>query len=187
MADYSLNEINFKEASFNEDTFSNFYEEYYKKIYNYIYFKTGNPCSAEELTCHIIEKILTNMHKYNAAASSLNTWIFTIARNSLVDYFRLRSRSERYFGDSEDLRISDEITERPDWAVIRTEQEDLIHGLLEQLPETEREVMILKFWGGLKNIEIASQLSISSSNINVMVFRTLKRLKKMIEKNGIEL
>lgn len=187
MAEYVLNEINFREASFNESIFSDFYEEYYEKVYNYVYFKTGDQLNAEDLACSIIEKVLNNIHKYNAGASSLNTWIFTIARNHLIDYFRLKSRSECRFEDGEELQIGDTITEKPDEAVIKAEQMELISELLQRLPETEREVLILKFWGGLKNIEIADQLDMNGSSVNVMVFRTLKKLKKIIADNGIEL
>ena len=181
MADYLVNDINFREASFNENIFSDFYEEYYEKVYNYVYFKTGERVNAEDLTCSIIEKVLNNIHWYNSAASSLNTWVFTIARNHLIDQFRSKSRSECYFEEGQELQISDRITARPEESVIETEQAEMISMLLQRLPETEREVMILKFWGGLKNIEIAAQLGLNSSNVNVMVFRTLKKLKKMME------
>ncbi len=187
MADYLLKEINYKESSFDETIFSDFYEEYYEKVYNYVYFKTGEPTNAEDLTCHIIEKVLNNIHKYNAEASNLNTWIFTIARNHLIDYFRSKSRNESHFEDGAEFQITDKVTARPDEAVLEKEQQELIHDLLQQLPETEREIIILKFWGGLKNIEIAEQLGLNNSNVNVMVFRTLKKLKKITEKNNIQL
>ena len=187
MADYSVNKINYREAAFNESIFDSFYEEYYDKIYNYVYFKTGKSSNAEDLACNIIEKVLNNIHKYNAAASSLNTWIFTIAKNHLIDYYRLKSRTECYFEDGEELLIADQVTAGPDETVMQAEREELIRGLLQQLPETEREIIILKFWGGLKNIEIAEQLDLNRSNVNVIVFRALQKLKKIIEKDRIEL
>jgi RNA polymerase sigma-70 factor (ECF subfamily) len=187
MADYSVNKINYKEPSFDERIFDSFYEEYYDKIYNYVYFKTGDRANAEDLACHIIEKILNNMHKYNAAASSLNTWIFTIAKNHLIDYFRLKRRTECHFEDGEEFLIADQVTAGPDETVMQVEQEEQIRSLLQQLPETEREIIIFKFWSGLKNIEIAEQLELNSNNVNVMVFRALQKLKKIIEKDRIEL
>lgn len=187
MTDYLVNELNYRDPTFNEDIFNSFYEEYYEKVYNYVYFKTGERANAEDLTCGIIEKVLNNLHRYNAAASGLNTWIFTIARNHLIDWFRLKSRNESCFEDGEERQIADRETARPEEAVIRAEQEEMVRGLLQRLPETEREVMILKFWGGLKNIEIAAQLGMNSNGVNVTVFRTLKKLKKMIEENNIKL
>lgn len=187
MADYLVNELNYRETTFNERIFDNFYEEYYDKIYNYVYFKTGDPVNAEDLACRIIEKVLNNIHKYKEEASSLNTWIFTIARNHLIDYYRTKSRTECHFEDNAEVQLVDQITARPDEEVVKAEQSELINELLLQLPETEREMLILKFWGGLKNIEIAEQLALNSTNVNVIVFRALKKLKKMIEQNNIEL
>lgn len=185
MADYLIKDINYKDPSFKENIFDNFYEEYYDKIYNYIYFKTGDTDNAEDLTCRIIEKILNNIYRFNASESNLNTWIFTIARNHLIDYYRLKSRNESHFEANEELQIMDRITAAPDTAIIEAERQELIRDLLMRLPETEREIITLKFWGGLKNIEIASQIGINSSNINVMVFRILKKLKKTIDENNI--
>lgn len=187
MAAYSVNELNYKAVSFNENTFHSFYDEYYRKIYNYIYFKMGEPNGAEDLTCGIMEKILDNIHKYNEATSSLNTWIFTIARNQMIDYYRSKKRNETFFREDEELQLRDHVTASPDENVIEQERQQQISDLLRQLPETEREVLILKFWSGLKNIEIAEQLGMNSSNVNVMVFRSLKKLKKIMNQNNIEL
>lgn len=187
MAEYLINELNYRDSAFNESIFSKFYNEYYEKVYNYVYFKTGEQVNAEELACGIIEKVLNNIHRYQASAGSLNTWIFTIARNHLIDWYRKRERSEEHFEDDSELRIPDTVTESPEESVLRAEKEEKVRELLWQLPETEREIVILKFWGGLKNTEIAVQLGVDGNSVNVMVFRTLKKMKKMIEKNNIEI
>lgn len=187
MVEYLVNELNYRDSAFNESVFSDFYNEYYEKVYNYVYFKTGERAHAEDLTCGIIEKVLNNIHRYQTSAGSLNTWIFTIARNHLIDWYRKKGRREEFFEDGEVMRIADRVTQSPEESVLRAEREEAIRKLLWRLPETEREIMILKFWGGLKNIEIADQLGINSNNVNVLVFRTLKKIKKMIEDNNIEI
>ncbi len=187
MANYIVSEINFREPSFNESIFSDFYEEYYEKVYNYVYFKTGEKMNAEDLACGIIEKVLNNIHRYNAAESSMNTWVITIARNHLIDYYRSKSRTECHFKDGEELEIRDSLAVKPEEMVIEAEQSETINELLKCLTETEREILVLKFWGSLKNTEIAQQLGMSSSNVNVTVFRTLKKLKKTIAENSIVL
>jgi RNA polymerase sigma-70 factor (ECF subfamily) len=85
------------------------------------------------------------------------------------------------------MRIPDRVAEGPEESVLRSEQEETIRELLQHLPETEREIMLLKFWGGLKNIEIADQLGLNGNSVNVMVFRTLKKMRKIIEENKIEI
>ncbi len=134
-----------------------------------------------------MEKVLNNLHRYQASAGSLDTWIFTIARNHLIDWYRKKERNEEHFEEGEEPQIPDRVTEGPEESMLRAEREETIRELLWRLPETEREIMILKFWGGLKNIEIADQLGINPNSVNVMVFRTLKKIKKMIEDNNIEI
>ncbi len=187
MADYLVNELNYRDSAFNESIFNNFYNEYYEKVYNYVYFKTGERDHAEDLACGIIEKVLNNLHRYQTSAGSLSTWIFTIARNHLIDWYRRKDRSEEYFKEGEETRIPDRVAEGPEESVLRSEREETIRELLQHLPETEREIMLLKFWGGLKNIEIADQLGLNGNSVNVMVFRTLKKMRKIIEENKIEI
>jgi RNA polymerase sigma factor (sigma-70 family) len=187
MAEYLVNELNYRDSAFNESIFSNFYNEYFDKVYNYVYFKTGERVNAEDLVCGIMEKVLNNLHRYQASAGSLDTWIFTIARNHLIDWYRKKERNEEHFEEGEEPQIPDRVTEGPEESMLRAEREETIRELLWRLPETEREIMILKFWGGLKNIEIADQLGINPNSVNVMVFRTLKKIKKMIEDNNIEI
>jgi len=61
--------------------------------------------------------------------------------------------------------------------LIEAERAEAISTLLQQISEQEREIVTLKFWGGLKNKEIAEQLGINQNNVNVIVFRALKKLK----------
>lgn len=187
MAEYLINEINFKHAAFRETSFSRFYQEYQPKIYNYVYFKTNESADVEDLTSRILEKVFTNLGKYDESAASLNTWIFTIAKNQIIDYYRQKRVGEAHFENGEELMVKDEITPKPEDAAVKGEREEIIAGLLEELPENEREILVLKFWGGLKNIEIAEQLGIHANNVNVIVFRTLRKLKDTIDARKIEL
>ena len=184
---YQINEINFRHEAFSERSFACFYEEYREKIYNYVYFKTGESADVEDLTSKILEKVFTNIGKYCEDVSALNTWIFTIAKNQIIDHYRLRRVANTYFTDGEERMLKDEITPQPEEKLISGEREELVARLLSELPESEREILVLKFWGGLKNIEIAEQLGISANNVNVIVFRTLRKLKDTIDARKIEL
>jgi RNA polymerase sigma-70 factor (ECF subfamily) len=187
MGEYLLKELDFRGSSFLEQSFNEFYEEYYKKIYNFIYFKTGDAFVAEDLTCVVVEKALTNIRKYDEAKSSLNSWVFTIARNSIIDHYRLKSNTESHFEEGEETLIPDRVTPCAEDRLIEAEQAEAIAGLLQLLAEQEREIVILKFWGGLKNIEIAEQTGIKQNNVNVIVFRALKKLKSLINEKNISL
>lgn len=185
MGEYLLEELDYKGIAFAEEAFNEFYEEYYKKIYNFVYFKTGDSFIAEDLTCIVVEKALNNLKKFDKAKSSLNSWIFTIARNSIIDYYRLKSSGESHFEEGAEIRIPDTITPGAEEALVETERQETIAALLQLLSEQEREIIIMKFWGGLKNIEIAAQMGIQAGNMNVIVFRALKKLKSRIDEKNI--
>ena len=187
MGEYVLKELDFKSSAFEEQSFNEFYDEYYKKVYNFVYFKTGDAFIAEDLTSVVVEKALNNLKKFDESKSSLNSWIFTIARNSIIDYYRLKSSGEAHFEEGEEIRIPDKVTPGAEDRLLETEQAETIAALLQQLSEQEREILILKFWGGLKNVEIADQMGIKGTNLNVIVFRALKKLKSTIDDNNIEL
>ena len=187
MGEYLLKELDFRGSSFQERSFNEFYEEYYKKIYNFVYFKTGDAFIAEDLTCVVVEKALMNLKRFDEAKSSLNSWVFTIARNSIIDHYRLKSSSETHFEEGEEVLIPDKVTPGAEDQLVETERAEAIAGLLKTLSEQEREIVILKFWGGLKNIEIAEQMGMKQNNINVIVFRALKKLKSLIDEKNISL
>lgn len=185
MGEYILKELDFKGSAFEERSFNEFYEEYYKKIYNFVYFKTGNAVLAEDLTCVVLEKATYSLRKFDETKSSLNSWVFTIARNCIIDHFRLKSSKEAQFEEGQEILIPDRTTPAAEELLIEAERAEAISTLLQQISEQEREIVTLKFWGGLKNIEIAEQLGINQNNVNVIVFRALKKLKLLIDEKNI--
>ena len=135
----------------------------------------------------MVEKALNNLKKFDEAKSSLNNWVFTIARNSIIDYYRLKSTNDSHFEVGEEALIPDNITPAAEDQLIEAERAETISALLQLLSEQEREIIILKFWSGLKNIEIAEQMGMKGTNVNVIVFRALKKLKSLIDEKDISL
>ncbi len=187
MGEYLLKELDFRGGSFQERSFNEFYDEYYKKVYNFVYFKTGDAFIAEDLTSVILEKALFSLKKFDESKSSLNSWIFTIARNSIIDHYRLKSTKEAHFEEGAEALIPDGITPGAEERLMETERAQAIAELLKILSEQEREIIILKFWGGLKNVEIAEQMGMKQTNVNVMVFRALKKMKARMDAMNISL
>jgi RNA polymerase sigma-70 factor (ECF subfamily) len=185
MGNYPISEINFKEKEFSEDTFNQFFEEYYDKIYNYIFFTLKNPRHVEDLTCEVLEKVVRNLSTYQDTKASINTWIFAITKNHLMDYYRTKQGKEAIPDQEEFSRLPDSITKGPVESLLEMERQEQVRELIHLLPEQEREMVVLKFWGGLKNVEIASRMRCTPNQVNVSVYRSLKKLKIAIgEGNG---
>ena len=111
-----------KDAAFEE-----LLKRYLKPVYNFLYQMTNNPSVIDDLTQETFVKVWKNLAKYNPE-KSFKTWIFTIARNSAIDYFRKKKTIpfalfENDKGDnklediSEDKILPDEILMRKDLGV----------------------------------------------------------------------
>ena len=184
---YTTAQLDYKSKEFSEAAFDAFYEEYYGRIYNYIYFRIKDTFTAEDLTGIVLEKALKNMRRYDETRTQISTWIFSIARNTLIDFYRLKSRKDVYFEEGAELTLPDEVSSGVEECVLEKEQSAVITKALECLSDREQEIVALKFWGGLRSREIAEQMGLDEGNVNVIVFRALKKLKKHMDENGISL
>ena len=69
-------------------SFEQVYNEYYPIILNYVRSKINNQLNAEDITAKVFIKVYQNFKTYNSEKGKLNTWIYTIANNTLIDFFR---------------------------------------------------------------------------------------------------
>lgn len=83
-------------VKYNEGDFIYIFETYYKRIYNYIYYRINSHHSAEDLTSQIFEKVMIKIDTYNKEKAPFEVWLFGIAKNVVNDYFR-EQKSIRFF------------------------------------------------------------------------------------------
>lgn len=139
----------------------NIYRDYYDKVYGYICSNINNAATAEDLTADVFVKIYEKLDSFDEGKASLSTWIFTITRNKLTDYYRTR-------------RVFTEIPETLDDGssieddVCNAEMLEALADALETLEERERDIIILRFYKGMTLAEIAKQMDISYSYIKVL-------------------
>lgn len=158
------------------------FDNYYDRIYKFFIYRTNNTHLSEELTSTVFEKIVVNIDSYKDKESNLNAWIFTIARNTMYDYFRSdKSKYKRLIDDYEEILIAIDNVEDE---VSRKEKDKKIFKMLNCLTERERAIIAYKFGAGLKNTEIGEVMNLSSSNIESILYRSLKKLRVLIEEEG---
>ena len=83
------------------ESFGHLYEEYISKIFQYVNYRVGDRTIAEDLTSDIFNKALTNFTKYDSGKAAFSTWIFSIARNTIIDYYRKRSNEQKLRNNKE--------------------------------------------------------------------------------------
>jgi RNA polymerase sigma-70 factor, ECF subfamily len=155
--------------------FAELYEQYLPKVYRYISYRITDVPTAEDLTSTVFEKALTKFKSYSAEKAQFSTWIFTIARNTLIDHYRVSRKDQT-------VSLEDPITAgisgmAPDEESDRAEEVRMLNSCLAQLSSPEQEIISLKFGAEMTNRQIAKTLSLSESNVAVIIYRAVRKLR----------
>ena len=165
-------EKNSKDAA---ETFTELYERYLPKVFRYISYRVGDMDLAEDLTSVVFEKALTKIDSYRSNKASFSTWLMTVARNTIIDHYRVKSR-KLTISIEETLEVASEEAS-PEEEVIRKEELQRLDTYLKGLSQQEREIISLKFGAELTNRRIAEILSLSESNIGTILYRAICKLR----------
>lgn len=166
------------------EEFTDIYGKYYKRIYNFCYYRLGNRHDAEDLTSIIFERMILKYHTYDNTKSPFEAWLFLLARNTVADHFRTAKRKPVKI-PLEKIAEYDTKEGSPDETVIEREINDLIIQAVNELPEKERSIISLKYAAGLTSAGIGDVLGITEINVRVSLSRALKKLNKKLLKKGV--
>ena len=154
--------------------FEQFYEEHFNRVYTFFARKVRHTEEAKDLVQDVFIKVFQNWHKIQQAERE-DAYLFTIARNTLIDYFRSILQMEQLenlppFAEMIETGSSNE--------AYSDEQIQLLHQTIESLPEQRRQIIKLKKLRGLSTEEIARELSISNRTVENQVYRAMATLRK---------
>jgi len=155
------------------DNFGMLYDAYAGKIYSFIYFKTQHKETAEDLTSRTFMKALDNMESFDFNRGSFSSWLYGIARNNVIDFYRTK-KNEYNISDIWDLSSGDDV-ERDIEARQKLEK---IEKYLKKLKSEHREIIILRVWDEMSYKEISEILGKSEASCKMMFSRCIKELKK---------
>jgi len=130
------------------------YTDYSGKVLGYIRARIKNKADADDLLSDIFEKILRKLDGFDPEKASLNTWIFTITRNTVIDYYR-RSRPTEEL----DENLSDDM--ELDEGLLNGETLSELAAALRKLPEQLRDIIVLRYYDGKPLTEIAELMNLS--------------------------
>lgn len=153
-----------------EEQKSELYLNYAGKVRGYIQNKINDATAAEDLTAEVFLKVYEKLDSYDETRASLSTWIFTIARNTLTDYYRTR----RVHGEIPETLASEEDIEED---ICRDEMLETLADALEALDERSRDIIVLRYYSGLTLKVIAERLGISYAYVKVLHNKALGSLR----------
>lgn len=156
------------------------YEQYYQGIYNYIFYRVGDDSLAEDLTAEVFVKVLEAIDSFTFRGVPFSSWLYRIAGNRIVDYFRRQPKQPAVALD-DTLIFSDE---NPVDLLERGLTQHELRGALDRLTEDQKQVIILKFVDGLSNTEVAKVLRKSEGAIKSLQHRGLASLARHLGEMG---
>lgn len=158
------------------EAFEDLYRRYLVRVYAYLRARTDTREDADDLTQEVFERALAALPRYREQGNPFGAWLFRIARNVATDFHRHRRATVAWDLLPEALRISG--APGPEAEVLRRESADRLRGLMTGLDPERRELLALRFAGGLKIKEIADVVGRSEAAVKMDIWRTLRALKE---------
>lgn len=154
------------------------YDEYYPPLYRYIYHQVGEVETARDLTAELFQQLLQALHRGDGPTENLRAWLYRVAHNLVVDYFR-RQQHRRH------LPLKDELVSQAHNPVELAEKNiavDEIRSALTHLTPDQQQVIVLKFLEELSNEETASILDKPVGAVKSLQHRALAALERYLNR-----
>ena len=148
------------------------YEQFRPKVFSYLYYKINDYYEAEDITEDVFLKVFKRLDTFDETKLSLNTWIFNITKNTLIDYYRTKK-------DSLELLDNYEYVDEHQNDVDPLMVNDLANAL-DTLPELQKDIIVLRYYENYTLKEIAEKLSISYGVCKLRHNEALNSLKQKI-------
>ena len=166
----------------NEDAFGELYKLNIEKIYNYIYYRTGNRNDAEDLTSRVFQRALKHITKYKKTNVPFSAWLYRIAHNLVANWYRDSKRKKEV--PIEDHRYLPTKADIPEKQIEKKQEVEGLMQILHELSHDRQMLLILKYVEDLTNKEIGQIMGKSEGAIKSLYHRTLNELREVIMKNN---
>ncbi len=150
--------------------FGALYNEYIRKIYDFIYFKTLNKETAEDLTSQVFLKVLK--HISNFKSDNFSAWLYTIARNTVIDHYR-SDKNYKNIEDCWDLADWGDLAAEADTELLMAK----IRQAMKKLSPSDRELLTMRLWADMPFKDIALNLGKKEPAVKMAFGRALERLR----------
>lgn len=157
-----------------KNSFLGYYEQYKNKIFVYFFYRVNfNRAIAEDLTSEVFLKALDSFENFDQERS-FQSWIFAIAHNHLVNYYRVSHRETELL---ENQFVSTVELDRID----SNQEVERIFAAINKMSDSDKEVLLLRFVDQLSNSEIATLLEKDEGAIRTKMSRSLAKLRDILQ------
>jgi RNA polymerase sigma-70 factor (ECF subfamily) len=163
------------------DAFAQLYDACVERVYRYVYFRMANDRIAEGVTFQVFFKAWEQLDRYKVFGSSFITWLYEIARNQVIAYYRTHKKNivldNSFSLTSEGRYVGEEVQDMFDLQAMRDS--------LQFLTEEEQQFLTLKFIVGLPTKNIARIMARSENDVRSLQIRALQTLARYLKEKEI--
>jgi len=162
----------------NREAFSKLYDLFMPKIYSYVYYRCFSRSTAEDVVSQAFLKALEHLNQFTPQRGSFSSWLYRIAHNCLMDFYK----------DNPRVVNIDDISERPSTHDLESEIQDRnnyekIKPFLDKLNEDQREILILRLWDNMSYREISGVMGRQEAACKMQFSRAIAFLRSKIPLN----
>ena len=168
-------EVLIKAAKGDPDAFGIIYEKYVNRIYNYIYYRTGNAFDAEDLTARVFYRAINHISHYRNMGVPFSAWLYRIAHNLVANWHRDNNRRQEV--PLEDINLLPHKGLAPESTLVQNQEVEGLLVKIRNLSADRQQLIILKFVEGLSNSDIGVIMGRSEGAVKSLYHRTLLELR----------
>jgi RNA polymerase sigma-70 factor (ECF subfamily) len=156
------------------------YNRHQPAIFRYVFYRVADQATAEDLTSEVFVRMVRAIDRFAYRGRPILAWLYSIARNLVVDHYRRSNRSQQVELSEELITFLPDPEDRiHDWRV----RQRLIEAI-SQLTEEQSEVIVLRFVEGLDTKTVAEMVGKSVPAVKSLQYRGLVALRECLEQNG---
>jgi RNA polymerase sigma-70 factor (ECF subfamily) len=159
-----------------DEAFAEFYNAAFHRVYSFVRMQVSSVALAEELVARVFLKAYRHRKKLPQGDSAL-TWLFRIARNTVIDHWRTDGRREAADVSLDELADVADAQPNPEVLYAAKEQQAMVLRVIGTMSIDDRVLLGLKFMAQRTNREVAVILGISEAAVSMRLLRALRGLK----------
>jgi len=164
------------------EAFDQLFNRYSKRLYVFALNYLKANVDAEDLVQHIFIKVWEHRKSLDEK-QSFNAYLFSIAKNSILNHFRKKANQQSYIDHiKQHTRL---LHRKEEDDIIYTDLNNQVQKIIHQLPARRREIFLLSRNDGYSNDEIAEKLNLSKKTVNNQITHALKFIREQLGKNNL--
>ena len=155
------------------DSYLDVYDKCFDDVYRYVVFRVGSKWDADDIVSEVFMKAYQG---YESQRGDRRAWVFTIARNCVIDFYRRNKREVKHADLSDIPMVCHELD-----TLENKVEADCLREALEQLDQDQRELISLRYFAGLPHRQVAEVLGRTEGAVKMRISRVLEKVKGLVE------